>query len=240
MHYKCIENNIYSGFGMKILKSIILSFLLFIMVASCHKKEPCPDDFIVYGQVVPYSSRYKIGDTIHLLVKTDMHAIKARNINKYYSFDSLILHSGLTIYRIDTPATDFYSRLTDFVDTIDDPLFNYEIYTHEDSSSNLSFASIIDNDSIYASVKIVLKSEGLYILHFGVYHNWAVKCGINYLFYDPCDLKFFSLTTQLNPGQDNNFDLLKESPNDHFSKWMTADPKRNFYDKSGFAYRVIK
>jgi len=217
---------------------ILLSILVFL-ISSCGKPKDCPDDFIVYGNVEPYSDIYYVGDTLELYVKNSCEYVYSRSQEKYYSLRGHRFFSNLSIYQIDSSVTDYYYKLHEFVDIIDDTTFAYEPCYSTDSNSYLLFSSVNQNDSIYSSVKIVLKKKGLFYLSFGIWNSNVMHCGLSYVYSNYCDTVNFDLCTLLNKGKDNNINFLKESPNDRFNSWMLHPADKNFYERGGFAYKVI-
>jgi len=215
---------------------VLLSILVFL-ISSCGKPKECPDDFIVYGHVEPYSDVYYVGDTLELYVKNSCEYVYSRSQEKYYSLRGHRFFSYLYIYQIDSSVTDYYYKLHEFVDIIEDTTFAYETSYSTDSNSHLSFRSVNQYDSIYSSVKIVLKKKGLFYLSFGIWNSNSIRCG--FPMNNSCDTINFDLRTILNKGRDNNINFIKESPNDHFNSWMLHPADKNFYERGSFVYKVI-
>ncbi len=216
--------------------NIIKLFLLLILAVSisCKKQEDCPREFVVYGKVNPYKETYETKDTLSLSIQfTNM--ILSRDLNKEFDLTNVNLSVGFHIYRIDSPSTGYYSSAIDYCKYIDLDTLNLNINYFSDGTSMLNGTMRVLRGTNSISIKFVPTIAGLYMLTFGVFtiqNNDQYEGG--------CKRSFFDLSTILNKGQDNNIDLLKQSPNEHFNTWMIQKPERFYYQKSGFAYRVIE
>ena len=197
-----------------------------------HEQKPCPTDFRVYGEVTPYDSVYKIGDTLTL--KCDYHyMVYEINTKNYYNLKGVSnIEASLWIYNLDTICEELDSRITDFIDIIPNNDFNY--YTQTFSSGHIALYSniILDGDTFRNEVKVVFKYKGLFMLTYG-----SSSIENKYNFEGKCSSRGFNLFTRLNPGMDNNIELLAQSPDSHFNDWLLKQHTDRFYD-GGFAYKV--
>ncbi len=229
---------------LRTLIGIFIVVFTILNTSSCKKSPDCPRDLIVYGTVTPYDSVYHVGETLELVVKNSKRYIYSQRGEKYYQLNETIFQAGLRVSRIDSSFAD-YNHTLNFIEILDDNLFTYNkrYYIDElgDSSSSIAFSSINQKDSIYASLKIVLKEKGLYFLSYGVFNMAPIHCGISFQFQNnkECVPYDYDLTTRLNKGMDNNINLLLESPNPHFNTWMISSSDRFYTQRSGFAFRVI-
>ncbi len=215
---------------MKII--IYLSISLVLFNYSCEKSQDCPKDFIVYGKIEPYAETYKLGDTITLSATFD-HMIYDRYTEKNYDFSSVKIDCLFLIHKLDT-TSGYYCKIYDYVDTVTNSKYNYNIEHYSDGASILYNNAILLNSSFTTTLQIILKTTGLFMISYGPY---AIDCSQD--FPEKCGNTNYYLSTRLNKGKDNNIYLLKESPDEHFNTWMIEDSERFYYQKSGFAYRVV-
>ncbi len=211
---------------------IFVTFILFF--TSCIKEDdkPCPDDFVVYGEVLPYAETYKVGDTITLqaIYSNMIYELKTK---KYYDMKDLNIEAIFTIYNIDTSYNVIHHGVNEFVNIIPNNIYNYYIQNFSSGSSSLFSNIIFKNNTFTHKLKIVLKKKGLFKI---VYGPFTIE---NRQYFEGKCKGYFNLNTRLNKGKDNNIDLLKESPNEHFNTWVFINPEERFY-RGGFAYRVVK
>jgi len=213
----------------------LLGLSLIIIATSCHKKnEPCPTEFQVPGKSIPYAKSYHLGDTL-TLQSFYHYMIYEKRTNKYYNMKELDIESGLNIRSLDTTDASYNQDLIKYVDFI--PNKNYEYYIQKFSSGNVVLYSniILDEDTFRNEIKIVFKKKGIFLLGYGPsslmnrmdFEGKSWRCSD------------FNLFTIMNAGMDNNIDLLKESPDEHFNTWILQSPEDRFYRGASFAYRVI-
>jgi len=214
---------------------ILLTAIIVLSTTSCikHEQKPCPTDFRVFGEITPYDSIYKIGDTLTL--SSDYHyMVYETNTETNYNLKDIIIEASLSVINIDTICDNLDIRLLDFVDIVPSDVYYYYIQNFSSGHSTLYSNIILDVDTFRNEVKIVLKKSGLYMLGYGPYtiENRSSFKG-------KCDLYEFDLFSRLNKGLDNNINLLALSPDDHFNNWILKQhPEQNFYHSGGFAYKV--
>jgi hypothetical protein len=219
---------------MKYIAFYIIVFTLIGFSSSCRKeKTKCPSEFVVYGEVLPYNETYKIGDTITLQTKYN-YMIYEKNTEKYYDMRNLDIEAEFLIYRIDILFKPIYHNVLDYVTIVNNDSFKYNIETFNSGRSTL-FSNIIFNDkTFFQEIKIVLNKKGLFMMVYGPF-----SLNNNQDFEGKCKNVSFNLFTRLNKNLDNNIDLLKDSPDEHFNTWILQKPEERFY-RGGFAFRVIE
>ena len=216
------------------MKLIILLLLLTIIITlSCNKQENCPSEFIVYGEVNPYDVKYRIGDTIRLSFAFS-EMIYSKDKEKAFDMTGLKLEYGFLIYKIDSNETDIYFSVTDYCNILEQEKLDTQIDVFSNGTSMLSGTMYVSKQLNSFSLSFIPNKRGDYMLTFGAFAN-----GSNNVIND-CETFDINLCTRLNKGLDNNINLLKESPNEHFNTWMIAKTERFYETKSGFAYRVIE
>lgn len=199
----------------------------------CEKNnEPCPSNFIVYGEVIPYAETYKVGDTITLQAFYH-YMIYEKETKEFYDMTDVHIELGLSIHRFDITNLDLDDDLIELVDLIPNSNYSTHLQYFSNGGSKLFSSIILDIDTFKNELKIVLKKKGLYMLVYGPF-----SLENNQDFEGKCRNSTFNLFSRLNEGMDNNIDLLKESPDEHFNKWTLEKPIQRFY-RGGFAYRVI-
>jgi len=217
---------------MKFLKLFIVLLVAFSI--SCEKADECPKEFTVFGKTLPYSDLYKKGDTIILSTEFS-NMIYSKDLKKEFDFTKVELNFGFRIFRVDSPNTGYYSSATDYCNIIRLDTLPFEVI-HFSSGNSMLFGSIIIKKGINSnSISIILTEAGTFMLSYGVFTNESIED-----FQNNCKGNTYDLSTRLNNNKDNNINLLKESPNEHFNTWMIVEPNRFYYQKSGFAYRVVE
>ena len=211
----------------------LLGLSLIIVLTSCHKKnEPCPTEFQVYGEVLPYDSIYKVGDTISLQAKFNKN-IYEQKTGKYYNMEKLNIESEFYLFRIDTinDGTDF--GVFKYVDIVQSNEFQDYVQTFS-SGGQMYFSNIIfNNDTFFHEMKFIPKKKGIYVITYGPF-----SLNNNMDFEGKCSNSDFFLYTRLNKEKNNNIDLLKQSPDEHFNTWILQKPEERFY-RGRFAYKVV-
>ena len=211
-------------------------FLLIILAVSisCKKSEDCPTDFVVYGTVLPYAETYNVGDTLTLETKYS-YMIYERNTQQYYDMKGLNIEAILYILKVDTLYNNDYKEgVLKYVEIVKNNNFNYYIQNFSSGGSELFSNILFNNDNFYNKIKIILRKKGLYMLTYG-----PSTPQNDFDFEGKCNSRDFDLYTRLNKGLDNNIDLLKLSPDEHFNNWTLYKPDERFY-RNRFAYRVIE
>ncbi len=213
----------------------LLGLSLIIIATACHKKnEPCPTEFQVPGKSIPYSKSYHLGDTL-TLQSFYHYMIYEKNTNKYYNMKKLDIKAGLMINSLDTLDGSHNQDLSRYVYVIPNNNYKYNIQFYSDGSSVLVSNILIDRDTFRNEIKIVFNKKGSYLLTYG---PSSLMNKMDFEGKGRCT--DFNLFTIMNAGLDNNIDLLKESPDEHFNTWILQKPEDRFYRGASFAYRVIK
>ena len=85
--------------------------------------------------------------------------------------------------------------------------------------------------------KMVLLSEGVFFLR----HSSDLS-SIDGLqdFPGRCKLEGSYGICEVNEHEDNNFYLLEDSPDSHFSEWVLEKPEKRFYDLGGYVFVVVE
>lgn len=84
--------------------------------------------------------------------------------------------------------------------------------------------------------KLVLKKAGLYYLEQAV----APELSPDQTFENKCSNTGIGAEVNMNNGNENNIDLLSESPDPHFNEWILANPADRFYKFGGFCFKVAE
>jgi len=212
---------------------LFISFFTLSILYACKEKisEPCPEEFLVYGEVKPYADTYNVGDTISLSVTFSKHIFEKRT-EKYFDLIDLKIESEFYIFKIDTinDGTDF--GVFQYVDLISSD--KYQEYVQDfGGGGQMYFSNIIfKNDTFYHELKFIPEIKGIFILTYGPF-----TMDNNMNFDGKCSNRDFNLNTRLNSDKDNNIYLLNQSPDVHFNTWILQNPELRFYP-SRFAYKV--
>ena len=79
----------------------------------------------------------------------------------------------------------------------------------------------------------------------GLFHleqaSWLqLNTGQNQSFEGKCDNKDIKGISSLNDGDDNNIDLLLDSPDSRFNTWILEKPFERFYKFGGYCFYVVE
>ncbi len=95
------------------------------------------------------------------------------------------------------------------------------------------------NNSYNLSYKLVPRVKGLYV--FIQNSLLGISPGGKWQHFEgKCPGTSIDAVTVLNRGSDNNIDLLKDSPDPHYSEWIFGAPQRRFYDNGLYAFYVVE
>ncbi len=201
-----------------------------------NKGAPCPREFIVPGEVIPYRENYKLGDTI--LIRSKFHREVRESFggveSEKYDLGGLDFTFEFGIYKIDLDSAERFTQ--DYVDVLPNKEYPPSYFQFHSGYVNYSVDYHFEKDSFYAELRCIPKDTGLYVLAFATgkvlsREDFPGKCWTD---------QVFSVWSHLNGDRDNNIHLLKESPDPHFNTWILQKPKERFYDRGAFAYRVTE
>lgn len=212
------------------LSFIILNILAIISFVGCFDPDDCPERFHVPAEIIPYQIEYHIGDTITFISKFDrmVHEIKT---NRKYDMNNIKWSPNTIVNLLDTIG---YSNISDYFNftTVND----YQEFNLSSGNSVLSGQyNYIENKFILEFI-LIPKRTGNYFL--------SQKCAIgpnhgDVDFPGKCNGNGYDVIVDMNSGKDGNIDILKSSQDSLYNTWVLGDPKRNFYDRGGFCFRVI-
>ena len=214
-----------------------LIFLALLILTSgcdgCKDPDDCPDRFHVPAEIIPYQRDYHIGDTITFISIFDryVHELQTdqkydmKNINwfpnTYFQFLDTIGNSNTIISQyfklvLDTKCKEYFSTSLGI--------------------SGLDCNYTYDNDSFSLIYKFITIRVGNYFL----IQNCAIGPNFNEQnFPGKCKRKGYDVIVDMNSGKDGNIDILKLAKDSLYNTWVLGDPKRNFYGRGGFCFRVI-
>jgi hypothetical protein len=211
-------------------KLLYILVIFYLLASSCIKDKICPNDFVVYGSVTPYSDSYKIGDTISLKSHFSKFVYE-RKTSQFYDLTDLNIESVLYLFKIDTIISPNYGNVLSYVELISSGRYQEYVQNFSDGGQEYFSNIIFSNDTFYHDIKFIPKVKGMYILTYGP------ACIENEMDFVGKCRGSFDLTTRLNKDMDNNINLLKDSPDPHFNNWILQNPEERFYN-GRFAYRV--
>jgi len=223
---------------MKYYINIIL-IILIVIIASCGKKEDeiCPTEFeLPSSQFTPYDSLYKIGDTI-TITSTFSKYLYEKNTGETYNMENIIWNSVLGAFKIDSGNIDdaFSTDIRKYFKIVNCSDTNATWYTFSDGATSLELKYSFYKDSFMLSLSITPKKKGVFIIAFG-----SGLDNSNQEFEGKCNNKTFNAYCYPNKGKENNIELLKQSPINHFNNWILQNPDDRYYEKKYFALKVIE
>ena len=214
------------------VKTLIIIITLYVLSACKDKiSEPCPNEFVVFGEVNPYSDTYKVGDTISLTATFSKYIFEKKT-KKYFNLKDLNIEAEFYIFKIDTINDGTNFGVFEYVNLISSN--KYQEYVQNFSEGGQMYFSniIFKNDTFYHELKFIPKIKGLFVLTYGPF---TLDNSMN--FEGKCNNWVFNLNTRLNNGENNNIYLLKQSPDEHFNTWILQNPEQRFYP-GRYAYKV--
>lgn len=214
----------------------LLLILILLMFNACIKEDAsCPDDFIMNGNVEPYQENYKLGDTISLIIDSDIN-IWDKNTKEYYDLSTINIGCLFTTYNLSiNSGSNTISTVTNNVLVIDDSLYKPTLKTFLDESQIVFSNLLLINGRFKTKLQFIPIDTGSFMLSFGPFLIQNTQS-----FIGKCKNSKTYLSTRLNEGKDNNIDLLKTAVNSQFALSMITPPEKFYETKQGFAYRVVE
>lgn len=227
------------NFKIKFSISFISTVLLISTLFSCCTSKDCPSYFQLNADIKNARVEYKIGDTIRIVsrfpvkvsAKTTLPIADAGE----YDMTGISWKPATIIHKIDSSIVDLESKTINYIDFIYNENYNYNSSTFSSGNSRLS--GEYNENSGYFDLEVVLvtKLPGTYFL--------CQASDLQNSFQDfdgRCSGLGFYADVILNNGDDNNIDLLKESPNPHWNTRIFEKPEERFYRKGGFCFKVVE
>jgi len=217
-------------------KVLLLYWIIFsFIIASCSKEniKNCPKEFTIFGKTIPYDSIYSMKDTIELTIKFSKNVIE-KNLNKTYNLQNISFDPSLRVVKIDSGNYLINQKTNEFINLIysSDTAYYWHNFS-SDGNSILKSHFTFKKDSFYLDLKITFAKKGLFIIEFGEsFENSSID------FEGKCKNIDFEFHTILNPPKDNNINLLKESPNEYYNKWLINHPDK-FYKRGSYVLKVV-
>ncbi|MBK8243914.1 MAG: hypothetical protein IPK88_10850 [Saprospiraceae bacterium] len=212
---------------------MVFNILAIVSFAGCFDPEDCPDRFHVPAEILPYHRDYHIGDTITLISKFDRHVHEIKTDRKY-DMVNIDWFPNAFIQYLDTIGYN-NSKISKYFNLILDKNCDEFLVSFNDHSV-IDCKYLYFNDTFSLIYKFIPKRTGNYFL--------SQKCAIGPNFNEQnftgkCKHDGYDVIVDMNSGKDGNIDILKSSQDSLYNTWVLGDPKRNFYDRGGFCFRVI-
>ncbi|MBK9718346.1 MAG: hypothetical protein IPQ02_01975 [Saprospiraceae bacterium] len=209
---------------------MVFNILAIVSFSGCFDPEDCPDRFHVPAEIIPYEREYHIGDTIKFISKFERHVHELQTDRKY-DMNNMVWNPNGGIWFLDTIG---YSKVSDHFQLILPA--NYHEYNSSEGYSVLEGQYEFRKDTYLLEFIIIPKRIGNY------YFEHSCGIGPNHGDVDfpgKCKRKGYDVIVDMNSGKDGNIDILKLAKDSLYNTWVLGDPKRNFYDRGGFCFRVI-
>lgn len=211
-----------------------LYFFVTIFIISCDKdcNKIINYDFELPATLTPAQATFRIGDTI-TISSVFADEVYERSTGNYYHLVDFKFYPGTSIQKIDiNPSIE---GLGDFDIVIPDTSVYYKSFNSETS---WLYGEYTYNNAQYSlSFQLVPRETGLYYLEQG---SSLYPLGEKQDFDGQCKRKLVDAAVNLNNGDDNNIDLLQQSPDFHYNTWILQKPQDRFYRFGGYAFYVTE
>jgi len=226
------------------MKSFVYFLILFAFFTSCCKNnEDCPRSLKTFWTLSPIKEVYKVGDTISVSSKFSRYLDGYNLFGKYlgkFDLEGILWKPGSVIWRIDTTFNDNseFSLFDIEVEPILDTAFNYKIFHYSNYGNGLVGEYNYVNDTFNLEYKFVFTKKGLYLLENGS----SASSDLHFQYFTGLCRSEPDIDVRgiLNEGFHNNAYLLYESPDTHFSEWMTQNLDDRFYRHGMYCFRVVE
>jgi len=232
---------------MKLVASILFlnvitqGLLSILVISSCNDQKKCPIYVQIPAQIIPQKAEYHLGDTIKIISKFH-HDILA-----YDSEEKEIGNFNMTnvewkpltvISRIDTLGQAGTSKIHLYFSFVENINYDYKLILISDDFSALEGEYNYKEDSFDLQIKLIPKKIGSYFLR---QESTTFDYG-DQDFPGKCPYENVDARVKMNNYDDlndNNINLLSESPDTHFNTWILTDPKTNFFNFGGYCFKVV-
>lgn len=217
---------------------LLLIILAWIFLAGTCDKD-CKDslgryEFVLPVTVTPAIDTFHIGDTIYVSSEFS-NSVYERVSDKEYLLDSFRFYPLTRIIKIDT--TKGVDALNYFEFIIPEEYEYDRLNAVDNTQYYVGEYSFSLEEGYSLEYKMVLLSEGVFFLR----HSSDLS-SIDGLqdFPGRCKLEGSYGICEVNEHEDNNFYLLEDSPDPHFSEWVLEKPEKRFYDLGGYVFVVVE
>ncbi|MBN8683368.1 MAG: hypothetical protein J0L99_12020 [Chitinophagales bacterium] len=226
------------------MKNVLLfTALMGFFVASCEKKDRCPDVFELPVQLSPAKKEYRVGDTISIVSKFHKE-VKAFNFEGEHvntiDMEGVAWLPVMYFNRLDTltgtdePAASDFRTLCQF---LKDTCCTLGIFDYSDGGNSLIGEYQFARDSFCLKYRLILTKAGSYILsHYS--ENYAGNSPRDYPGKCPGQ-PGFDVNFRLNAGVDNNVDLLATSPEHFWNTYINSNQDDRFHKRGRFCFKVL-
>ena len=218
-----------------ILTALTVSALLSMQSACQDELGPCAmfshHHFEAAASIEPAELVYQVGDTIRL-ISVFGDELYERNTDTSYRLIDWDFFPALTAKRMDTFQLDgTIGAFNDFSyiingDNLDDFTF---------TQGALFGEYVYANGQYSLSLDIVPKKTGTFMITFGSGVGFEAS---HQPFDGGCPGLRSEVAVVMNNGMYSNFELLSQSPIEHFNTWILLKPQERFYDLAGYAFKV--
>jgi len=216
-------------------RTILLFFSLTILLSACINKD-CREhgnyNFEIPATLFPAQDSFHIGDTIKItsIFPDDVFDLTTE---EYYKLENFNFFPGTELVKIDTnPASE---GLSDFIIIIPSEM-NYAKQTFSEGEQLLVGEYLYDNNQYSLEFSLIPLKTGLYYME----QTTFVELSEDQDFEGKCDRLSSGSSVNLNDGSDNNFNLLYQSPDSHYSSWITSKPNVRFHRFGGYCFYVVE
>ena len=120
-------------------------------------------------------------------------------------------------------------------EVIIDSTFSYSHRVYSDSAIYLEGQYNYNNRLYELQYKLIPQKAGLFYFSQATLLYPAEE---DQEFSGKCRNKSSEADVEMNNGADNNIDLLKESPDEHFNTWILEKPEERFHGFGGYCFWV--
>ncbi len=207
--------------------------ILIIFFSSCGKEEcqiPGGYEFVIPATLTPARDTFRVGDTL-TIESVFPDQLYERRTNAFYHLEDFRFFPGTEIKKIDeSPAVDGMPGF----DLVVSDTFNYLVKMFSDGQMRLRGDYVYNNEYYKLQFRLIARRKGLYYL------EQTVDPGLDSHqdFEGKCSNVELDGAMNLNEGADNHIGLLQESPDSHYSEWISLKPEDRFYKFGGYCFYV--
>ncbi|MEP6793467.1 MAG: hypothetical protein ABJB16_04010 [Saprospiraceae bacterium] len=218
---------------------LYLNLLTIVGISSCIKHENCPRYVQIPAFITPAQSAYHLGDTISIISKfyKDVKAFNSEYTELIERIDAgnFVWDPSTSIERIDTIGLANITTIDKYFSLVEDSNYNYHMFVESDQFSAMDGQYNYKNDTFDLRIRLIPKKIGTYFI--------LQKSGVGFFgnqkFPQKCPGLNVEAWVQMNHAENNNIELLSESPDSFFNTLILGNPKGNFYDVGGYCFKVI-
>lgn len=209
-----------------------------LVVFSCKKNKECgfdgPYEFQLPVSFTPAVDTLHIGDTIFIESRFS-NMVFERKTQKSYKLEAFSFYPQSDVRKVDrNPAEPGLEYFEFIIDTS----YNYEVFQYGDGTSDIIGQYKYEKNKYELEYQLVCRVSGLYYFN----HNTFLVNGPGEEqdFPGKCKGKLVHSYSTTNNAENNNMDLLRNSPDLLYNQKIFEKPQERFHDNGGYVFYVVE